>query len=152
MHCLFVSPSKSPPYTQLVLTKHIKIPLSFMKMRSCTENKMSAPIQLSGQTRTIWLSPSSWAGQPVCEWPHSRPRPAFWQDKREREGRCGQAEDLRKEGDTVRGKWRTQPGETRGRKKYCSESFLADAQVCCSYWCGQVTGTWETALQTSKFH
>jgi len=35
----------------------------------------------------------------------------------EHEAARGQAEDLRKEGDTVRGKWRQQLGKARGRKK-----------------------------------
>lgn len=157
MHCLSVSPSsKSPPTHSTseptawsILTKHIKTPLSFMKMRICTESKMIAPIQLLDRRGQFGCHPAPGLANLYVSDCTADPDLLPGRTNREHEAACGQAEDLRKEGDMVGGKWKKQPGEARGRKKYCSESFLAGTQVCCSYWCGHVTGTRETTLKTT---
>lgn len=62
---LHVSPQNSLQTLNLwtpdwsVLTRHIKIPLSFMKMQSCTVDKMSASIQLLDRQRQFGHHPTA---------------------------------------------------------------------------------------------
>lgn len=104
-----------------------------MRMRSCTENKTSAPIQLLDSQGQFSCHPEAGLANLYVSDCTANPDLLSGRTNGEHAAACGQAEDLRMEGDVVRGKWRQRLGEARGRKKYCSESFLADTQVCWSY-------------------
>lgn len=87
---------------------------------------MSASIQLlrTDKGNLVLTQQLDW---PTCEWIHSRPISAFWQDKWGMWSLHGQKTE-KKEGDMVRGKWRKWLGEAQGRKRYYTKWFPANTK------------------------
>lgn len=81
---------------------------------------MSAPIQLLDRQGQFGCHPAAGLANLYVSDHTADPNLLSGRTNGECEATCGQAEDLRKEGDTVRGKWREQLGEARVRKKFPS--------------------------------